>query len=136
MNALPMPSLELLRNNYALAASDKKLCRDMIVQLEAIPAGNSIHLGYLGAYQAVMAQHYFNPLDKLATFNKGKKNIENAIKQSPNEPELRFVRLSIQKNCPRFLGYHRNIAEDELFLRQSLREITPPQLRKMVLEIL
>lgn len=62
---------------------------------------------------------FFNPISKLKTFNEGKKNLESAIKKEPYNPEIRFIRLSIQKNIPSFLGYKENIENDTEFLKKE-----------------
>ena len=54
---------------------------------------------------------------------KGKKNIEQAIEQEPNNAELRFIRLSVQKNAPTFLEYHSNIKEDIQFIKNNRSQI-------------
>src|SRR5690554_8141337 len=68
----------------------------MIIELKK-NKNSTVLLGYLGGYQTVWANHVFNPVSKLNTFNEGKRNIEKAIKNDPNSLELRFVRLSVQK---------------------------------------
>jgi hypothetical protein len=73
-------------------------------------------MAYLGAFQAIWAKHVWNPLEKLGTFNKGKENIEKAINLSDSDVEIRTIRLSIQINAPKFLGYSNNIDEDKQFI--------------------
>ncbi len=127
--------LETIRKNYSQAVTNKALCKAMINELSTINKKDE-YLGYLGAFQAIWANHTINPINKLSTFNKGKKNIEKAIKNKPNSVELRFVRLSIQKNVPRILGYNENIAEDETFVRNYLSSIQSNILKKMCQDIL
>ena len=57
-----------------------------------------------------------------AIAKKGKENIEEAIRKEPNNTELRFIRLSVQKNAPSFLGYKSNVQEDTDFIKKRLRE--------------
>ncbi len=124
-------NLEVVRNNYQLAVKDKDICLSMIQQLENNPESN-VHLAYLGAFQTIWANHTFNPINKLCVFNKGKKNIDNAVKLSPNDVEIIFIRHSVQKNCPGFLGYNENREEDETFLSKNRNSITSTTLIKMV----
>lgn len=124
-------SLEDVRKNYQVAVSDKETCWSMISQLRNSTASN-VHLAYLGAFQAVWANHISNPISKLNTFNEGKKNIENAVKRSPDNVEIIFIRYSVQKNCPAFLGYRSNVAEDRAFLSRNTGKITSDHLKKMI----
>lgn len=93
---------------------------------------SNVHLAYLGAFQAIMANHVFSPLEKLSTFNQGRKNIDKAVQQSPLDPEIRFVRLSIQKNSPAFLGYNNQIDEDQAYLKGKIESITSVELKNQV----
>jgi hypothetical protein len=120
---------ETLRLNYEKAVSDKKLCKSMTDQL--INAESSLHLAYLGAFQTIWANHTSNPVSKLDTFTKGKKNIEKAVASSPEDLEIRFLRLSVQMNCPSFLGYNNKIEEDRLFIKSNIHNIRSATLKKM-----
>lgn len=133
----PVPDIQLkyLRDNYEKAVSDKKICETIIRDLEKNPKSN-VHLAYLGAFQTIWANHVFNPFSKLKTFKKGKANIELAVKNENSNAEIRFIRLSVQKNCSGFLGYNDNIKQDKLFLKNHLDEVQPGQLKEMIENIL
>lgn len=127
--------LDYLRTNYSKAVSDEQLCKAMISDLSQMEAG-ATYLGYLGALQTVWAQHAKGPIAKLRTFNKGKSNLEKAIEADPKNVELRFLRLSIQQNCPVFLGYRDKIKEDTTFIKENIHQVKSAQLRKMCMDIL
>lgn len=124
-------SLDQIRLNYISAVSDKNTCKKMIEELE-LKTNDAIYLGYLGGFQAIWANHVGNPFSKLKTFNKGKANIEKAIKQDPNSPELRYIRLSIQKNVPGILGYNDMVDKDTEFLKLHKAQINSPSVLKNV----
>jgi hypothetical protein len=123
--------LDSIRANYSKAVNDKKLCQKMIANLGA-NSTSAVNLAYLGAYQTIWAKHVINPLSKLQTFNKGKKNIEKAVSAQPDEIEIRFIRLSVQKNCPAFLGYNTHIDEDSKILSANSKNVKSPTLKKMI----
>jgi len=93
-------------------------------------------LAYLGGLQTIWANHVFSPISKLNTFKEGTKNIESAIKKEPNNVELRFIRLSIQKNISAFLGYKSNIKEDTQFIKDNRQQITSMDVQKNIGELL
>lgn len=128
-------SMESLRSNYTKAVANKDLCATIIKELEHNNATPKLR-AYLGAYQTIWANHAGNPVNKLATFNKGKNNIEYAILKSPNDIEIRFLRYSVQKEAPHFLGYSNHLAEDEAYLRTHIAEIDAPTLKALVERIL
>ncbi|AIM38246.1 hypothetical protein KO02_17315 [Sphingobacterium sp. ML3W] len=115
--------LDIVRTNYGKAVSDKKLCMLMIKQLHTVKS-NPIYLGYLGGFQTIRAKHVFNPLKKLSTFKEGKKNLELAITQEPQSADLKFIRLSIQKNTPSFLGYSNQMETDIIFIKIHKKQIS------------
>jgi hypothetical protein len=124
--------LEYIRAHYEQAVSDEKLCHEMIQDLEKEETPTNTHLAYLGGLQTIWANHVSNPLSKLNTFKKGKASIEKAIQKDSNNVEIRLIRLSVQKNCPAFLGYSKNITEDEKFIRSNKEKINSLSLLKMI----
>lgn len=111
--------LDVVRASYNKLVSDKALCEKMMAELTETKNNSATHLAYLGALQTIWANHVFSPVSKLGTFKEGKKNIEQAIKKEPDNVELRFIRLSVQKNAPSFLGYKSNINEDTEFIKEN-----------------
>ncbi len=124
--------IDEVRKNYSKMASNEGLCKTSIANLNETKNNSATHLGYLGGLQTIWANHIFSPISKLNTFNKGKKNIEQAIKKEPNNVELRFIRLSVQKNAPAFLGYQSNIKEDMQFIENNRSEIKSEVLNKYI----
>lgn len=107
---------DYLRRNYGNATTDKQLCESLIAALQNGRQDN-VGLAYLGGLQTIWASHVFNPLSKWRTFSEGRDKVEKAFQNDPSNLEIRIIRLSIQKNAPRFLGYYEQIDEDEKFVR-------------------
>lgn len=128
--------LETLRLNYANFVSDKSLCKKTIAELLLQKEESTLHLGYLGYLQTIWANHVLNPVSKLSTFKEGKQNIEQAIKNDPENVELRFIRLSVQKNAPSFLGYRSDIEQDINFIKQNRHLLEAVILNKTIDDIL
>ena len=124
-------TLDQVRNNYTKAVNDKQVCELMIKELEN-SSNNDVSLAYLGAFQTIWANHVINPLSKYNTFVKGKKNIEKAVKSSPNNIEIRFLRYSVQKNAPSFLGYNDNITEDLNYIKKHKNTVDNMVLKKLI----
>jgi hypothetical protein len=122
--------LETIRDNYSLAGKNKSLCKEMIDKLK--DCKEPVRLAYLGAFQAVWAKHTSNPFEKLKTFRTGKKNIEESVLQSPSNAEIRFIRLSIQLNAPKLLGYSDAIEEDKSFIMNNRSSVKSETLKGMI----
>lgn len=128
--------LEELRIDFEKSINDKKICKKNLENLEKIANKSDVYLAYYGAFQTINANHVINPINKLSYFNKGKNNLEKAINKNSNDIDSRFLRYSIQKNCPKFLGYRTHLEEDLKFLKENLEKVTSQQLRKMIINIL
>jgi hypothetical protein len=124
-----------LRTNFDKTVHDKQLCRSLIDGLTDRREGG-VYKAYLGAFQTIWANHTGNPFAKLSTFYKGKNNIEEAVKSDPQSVEIRILRLSVQKNCPGFLGYKGAIKEDTGFLAENINSIASPDLLKLAVLVL
>jgi len=61
--------LNKVRLNYDIFLSDKELCQSTIMELDKNKNVSALYLAYLGALQAINANHVFNPINKLQTFN-------------------------------------------------------------------
>ena len=127
--------LNLLRKNLPLAVDEKKICEQMM-NLLLKNAKTSVEISYLGVYQTIWANHVINPISKLSTFKKGTKNIDLAIKQQPNDVEIRFIRHSVQKNAPQFLGYSGALKADESFLKSNYHQVESTTLKEMIKNLL
>ncbi len=127
--------LDYLRANYDQAVTDKALCSKLIEELTKT-SPTPVYLAYLGGLQTIWANHVFSPISKLHTFNQGKQNIERAVAAEPDNAEIRYVRLSIQKNAPSFLGYHSMIGTDETFLKTHRNQITSDTLQQKIDKLL
>ncbi len=123
--------LQRVRANYILAANDRKICATMIQEL-AKNEDNAVIMAYLGGYKAIWAKHIINPFSKLSTFRKGTELIEKAVMNDRTNVEIRFIRLSIQKNCPFFLSYKKNIDEDTKFINANKNNIKSEHLRNIL----
>ena len=83
---------------------------------------SNVLLAYEGAAEASSAACASFPLSKLKRFNQGKSKINQAVLNEPDNPEIRFIRYSIQSKAPAFLGYNTEIENDLDFLINTLTE--------------
>jgi len=132
LTSLNNSDINEVRTNFNLAVQDKNISKKMMEKLEQYNEKSSVYLAYLGGYQTIWANHVFNPSSKLQTFNKGKKNIELAVKNAPDNIEIRYIRFSVQKNAPSFLGYNSHLKEDKDFLVKNKKNINSDFVQKNI----
>lgn len=88
---------------------------------------------FVGALTMKKAGFGALPGKKLKLFKSGYKKLEAAIHKDSTNAELRFLRLQIQENAPAFLGYKKDIEEDEAYIRKSYKNL-PEALQQAILD--
>lgn len=124
--------MDKARINYKKAVHDKSICKEIIKELQEDKNLSALDMAYLGGYKTIWANHVFSPIAKLSSFKNGKINIEQAVSLEPNNVEIRFIRLSVQKNAPAFFGYRTNIKEDEEFIRKNRNTVSSEIVNKNI----
>lgn len=100
------------------------------------PPKDAVMTAYYGAASAAAPQCLFNPASKISYFRRGKQLLANAVKQQPDNFEIRFLRFATQTMTPGFLGYDENIAEDKAFLLKNLTKGRQLQENKKIFDIM
>jgi hypothetical protein len=126
----------VIRNQFQEAIYSKKTAEKLAVSLESKPNLSAIEMGYLGATKMVLAKHYFNPYEKLKSFNNGRIILEKAIKQEPSNIEIIYLRYSCAKNAPSFLNYNKTLESDRILLENSAKNLTDMDLKNRILNFL
>jgi hypothetical protein len=81
--------------------------------------------GFEGALLMRKAGKRSSVKDKLSDFKAGGKKLEAAIKADSTNVEFRFLRLCIQENAPRFLGYHSDLDRDNVYISHHFKQLSP-----------
>lgn len=77
-------------------------------------------LAYEGGVEALKSKHAFWPVTKLDYFKKSMRLLARAVKEDPDNFEIRFVRYSILHHAPGFLGYSEEKKSDAGNLYEQL----------------
>jgi hypothetical protein len=91
-------------------------------------------LCYNGAAEMLKARNAVNPISKYSFFKRGKMLIEEGLSRDTSFVESHFIRYSIQRNLPNFLGYNRNIVQDSLLIEKRLPYIQDSDLKFRITE--
>lgn len=118
-----------IRSKYHLAIYDEKIANALDAELQTMEGSESIFKGYQGAVKMLLASFAFLPNTKYAFFTNGKVLLEKAISASPDDLELRYLRLSIQQNIPSFLAYKSNIETDKQLLLGGVSNLNDTDLK-------
>ena len=109
-----------LRRQYELAAADKAAGEKFYNLLADYQDRNALVLGYKAASEAIRARDA-SMFNKLTYVQDAAKTFEQAVGLDPQNPEIRFLRFSVESNLPAFLGLSKHVDEDkEMLLNAAL----------------
>lgn len=109
-----------LRHHYELAAADKSAGEKFYKLLADYKDRDGLVLAYKGASEAIRARDA-SMFNKLAYVQDATKTFEQAVSIDPQNPEIRFLRFSVESNLPAFLGLSKHVDEDkEMLLSAAL----------------
>ena len=79
---------------------------------KSILENKALQKAYLGVSLSMKASYSFSPFSKFSIFKDGTGLIEEAVELSPDNAEIRVLRLGVQLNAPAFLMYSSNKSAD------------------------
>jgi len=119
-----------VRNDYRIAVNSKTKAFELNTKLENITKSDEkVLVAYKGAVTSIIAQYLGSNKLKSTTFKNGVSLIEYAVDNDSNNIEIRFVRLSVQQNSPRFLKYNKEIETDKKFIIDNFHQIKSPEFK-------
>ncbi|MFY0481867.1 hypothetical protein ACI6PS_04615 [Flavobacterium sp. PLA-1-15] len=110
---LTAQELPEIREHYYDASKTKQNAEQFHKLLSNYSKNNNIILAYKGASITIQSKFASGIKQKKQLFIEGATLVENAVKNSPENAEIRLIRLSIQENTPKILKYKANIEEDK-----------------------
>jgi len=133
--AIPLLSVNLsitdIRNNYKEAVTSESKANSFNNDLKNVTKSDDKRLvAYKGAALTLTARYQKTAKEKSTSFKKGVEWVEYAISKKPLDLEVRFVRLSIQQNSPKFLGYNKEIEEDKKYILTNFNTIRSKEFKE------
>jgi hypothetical protein len=127
-------NLETIRLSYNIAHQSADLCEKLEVQTAN---SDSIYSrGYHAASKMISTKFMYNPFVSIKIYNQARKDLEKLIEENPKDIELHYIRYSIQKNTPRFIGYYKNLKDDREKLITYMESSNMDELTKHMLVFL
>lgn len=125
-------NLEQIRSDYPLAESSEQVTLRLNDDLASVTSDQTILMAYKGALKTLQAKFAKKIRDKKEFFKEGVALIEKAIQTEPENVELRMIRMTVQENAPRIVGYNDKIDEDKNFILQNFATITSESIRTTI----
>lgn len=106
--------LDALRNSYTKANSSNANTEAFINIAEKQSGSDVVTNGYKAAAKIMEAK--IAKQNRKSLVKSGATTLESIIKNNPNNIELRLIRLSIQENIPKIVGYRGSLKDDKAFI--------------------
>jgi len=106
--------LETLRNSYSKANLSNANLEAFVNTAEKQTGSDAVTKGYKAAAQIMEAK--IAKKNRKSLVKSGATNLESIIKANPNNVELRLIRLSVQENIPKIVGYRGSLKDDKTFI--------------------
>lgn len=136
LHPIDSKTISTLRKLYLDAAVKKESFDQLKSVLDKTTDNDPVLNGYRGCTLMIEANYLLNPISKLNYFNKGKEILEKAIKVNDDNIELRYLRFTIQSECPSILGYSDDLKLDKEFLLKKTKSLTDVALKKNIISFL
>ncbi|MCX2740169.1 tetratricopeptide repeat protein [Pontibacter anaerobius] len=110
-----------LRAEYLEASKDKDAAERFNKKMGKYEEKDPVVLAYKAASEAVMAKYVWNPYSKLKQIRTAAAIFEEAVKLDKDNPEIRFLRFTVEHYVPRYLNLSTNLESDKKVMISSLK---------------
>ena len=124
--------MQRIRNDFHTITSKEKL--EKFIEYTT-KSECDLAIPYLASAIMQSAEYAFWPTKKLKNFNEGKEILESFIQKSPDNIEARYIRIFVQSEIPKFLGYNKEIETDIEFVKQKIdNSVLPEKYKNLILK--
>lgn len=114
-----------LRHKYLEASKDSEAGKAFNKLMSAYKGKDPVVVAYRAASEATMAKYVWNPYSKMKHLKTSAELFEKAVSMNSSDPEIRFLRFTVEHYVPRYLKMSENIQSDKKIIIRSLE--TYPQ---------
>lgn len=126
-------TLKELRVEYPKANVEESVTNTLHEELSSVTeVDNKTLLAYKGAVLTLKAKFAKGIKTKKNFFKEGVQLLEIAINSEPANLEIRCLRLGVQENAPKIVGYKKHIGEDKQFILDHYPSTSTEEIRKFV----
>ena len=108
--------LDAIRNAYSKANTSNEGAKNFIELADKSSSSDPLIKGYKAAAKILEAKVTTEKNKRKSFVKSGATELETVIKYNPNNVEMRLIRMSIQENIPKIVGYSKNLKEDKAYI--------------------
>ncbi len=109
-----------LREYYLRASKSNEEGKEFYAHMQKYKENNPVVLAYKAASEATMAKYGWNPYQKMKHLKAATELFEEAVKGDKHNPEIRFLRFTVEHYVPRYLNMSPHLEEDKRYVINSL----------------
>ncbi|WP_181306810.1 hypothetical protein [Rufibacter sp. XAAS-G3-1] len=102
-----------LLNYYQTATKSEETAARFMALMDKYQGKDPLKLGYKAVSHALMAKHVWSPYAKLKYLRQSSEIFEEAVALDKLDPEVRFLRFSIEHYIPRYLNMSSHLEDDK-----------------------
>jgi hypothetical protein len=110
-----------LRVQFLEASKDGKAGKEFHELMSNYEDNNPVVLAYKAVSEAIMAKHVWNPYFKMKHLQASSEIFEEAVKLDAANPEIRFLRFTVEHYVPRYLNMSKNLQDDKAKIISGLQ---------------
>lgn len=88
--------------------------------MDSVPGTGPVADAFGATADLLKSSRSWNPLARLRGFRRGTAVLDRSVAASPENPDIRFLRWTVQTSAPAFLGYRDEIDSDQRLIEQAL----------------
>ncbi|MEM9932403.1 MAG: hypothetical protein AAF824_02270 [Bacteroidota bacterium] len=123
-----MPELPQIRTLYQESVTSEHKARKLWTTLSRYKGKDAVMIAYKASARALLANHDWNPYHKLQYLKEAMEWFKLAVKGSPPNIEIRFLRFAVQHHMPAFLGLSAPIERDKQIILTNISHFSRFQL--------
>ncbi len=114
-------NLSELRKKYLAASQDSDAGKRFYELMSDYKEKEPVLLAYKAVSEATMAKYVWNPYQKLKHLRQSAALFDEAVQMDRENPEIHFLRFTVEHYVPRYLNLSGNLAEDKKVIMESLK---------------
>jgi len=126
-------NLEDLRARYMIALHNHEKVEEVYKFFLTVEEPSAKAMAYKGALEAIMTKTTWNIFKKMSFLRDSEASFNQAIQKSPNDVEIRFMRLAVQHEIPEYVGFSKDMETDRKFIVNHIEEFNVSTLPQQTL---
>ncbi len=115
-------TLPVLRQEFLKASKDEEAAKHFYDKMSTYNQQHPVKLAYKAVAGAIMAKYTWNAYSKLKYVNTALDTFEKAVTMDEHNPEIRFLRFTLEFYIPRYLGLSNHLQEDKRLVIEGLKK--------------